>query len=102
MGHQAYAHKLLTGRRSASTPCAPTAASAAFPDRRRAPIDLSTSGHSSTSISAALGMAMARDRKGENHHVVAVIGDGSMTAGLAYEGLNNAGDLEQRPHRGLE
>ncbi len=93
VGHQAYAYKILTGRREAFHTLRTLGGISGFPKREESPYDHFGVGHSSTSISAALGMAIARDLAGENHSVVAVIGDGSMTAGLAYEGLNQAGDL---------
>jgi 1-deoxy-D-xylulose-5-phosphate synthase len=91
VGHQAYAYKLLTGRQQEFHTLRTFGGVSGFPRPAESPFDHFGVGHSSTSISAALGMAMARDLKGENHDVVAVIGDGSMTAGLAYEGLNQAG-----------
>ena len=93
VGHQAYAYKILTGRREAFSTLRTLGGISGFPKMSESPFDHFGVGHSSTSISAALGMAVARDRKGENSKVVAVIGDGSMTAGLAYEGLNQAGGL---------
>lgn len=94
VGHQSYAHKLLTGRRRDFHSLRQFQGISGFPKREESPYDVVTTGHSGTSISAALGLARARDLKGEKHKVVAVIGDGSMTAGLAYEGLNNAGGLK--------
>jgi 1-deoxy-D-xylulose-5-phosphate synthase len=91
VGHQAYAYKLLTGRLENFHTLRTLGGVSGFPRPAESPFDHFGVGHSSTSISAALGLAMARDSKGENHDVVAVIGDGSMTAGLAYEGLNQAG-----------
>lgn len=91
VGHQAYAYKILTGRQQEFHTLRTMGGLSGFPRPAESPYDHFGVGHSSTSISAALGMAVARDRKGENHNVVAVIGDGSMTAGLAYEGLNQAG-----------
>jgi len=91
VGHQAYAYKLLTGRLENFHTLRTLGGVSGFPRPCESPYDHFGVGHSSTSISAALGMAMARDRKGESHDVVAIIGDGSMTAGLAYEGLNQAG-----------
>ncbi|MEW5773049.1 MAG: 1-deoxy-D-xylulose-5-phosphate synthase [Thermodesulfobacteriota bacterium] len=93
VGHQAYAYKILTGRRGDFHTLRTLGGISGFPKMSESPFDHFGVGHSSTSISAALGMAVARDRKGEDHKVVAVIGDGSMTAGLAYEGLNQAGGL---------
>ena len=91
VGHQAYAYKILTGRQEQFHTLRTMGGVSGFPRPAESPFDHFGVGHSSTSISAALGMAMARDRKGEDHDVVAIIGDGSMTAGLAYEGLNQAG-----------
>ncbi|QAZ67412.1 1-deoxy-D-xylulose-5-phosphate synthase [Solidesulfovibrio carbinolicus] len=91
VGHQAYAYKILTGRQEEFHTLRTMGGVSGFPRPAESPFDHFGVGHSSTSISAALGLAMARDRKGENHDVIAVIGDGSMTAGLAYEGLNQAG-----------
>ncbi|OIQ50750.1 1-deoxy-D-xylulose-5-phosphate synthase [Pseudodesulfovibrio hydrargyri] len=93
VGHQAYAHKLLTGRADEFHTLRQKGGLSGFPRMAESHYDHFGVGHSSTSISAALGMAMARDLKGEDHEVVAVIGDGSLTAGLAFEGLNQAGDL---------
>ena len=91
VGHQAYAYKLLTGRLEQFHTLRTLGGISGFPRPCESPYDHFGVGHSSTSISAALGMAMARDRLGQKHNVLAVIGDGSMTAGLAYEGLNQAG-----------
>ncbi len=96
VGHQAYAHKLLTGRVNDFHTLRQKGGISGFPRLGENPYDHFGVGHSSTSISAALGMAMARDLKGEDHDVVAVIGDGSLTAGLAFEGLNQAGDLGRK------
>jgi 1-deoxy-D-xylulose-5-phosphate synthase len=95
VGHQAYAHKLLTGRRDRFSTLRKLGGVSGFPKRGESPHDAFDVGHSSTSISAALGFAAARDLKGEHNKVIAVIGDGSMTGGLAYEGLNNAGHLNK-------
>ncbi len=95
VGHQAYAHKILTGRRDAFSTLRRLGGVSGFPKRRESPHDAFDAGHSSTSISAALGFAVARDLKKEHDKVIAVIGDGSMTGGLAYEGLNNAGHLNR-------
>ncbi|MCD6451076.1 MAG: 1-deoxy-D-xylulose-5-phosphate synthase [Acidobacteria bacterium] len=93
VGHQTYTHKIITGRREKFPTLRQYGGISGFPRREESPYDHFNTGHSSTSISAALGMAAARDYKKENHYVVAVIGDGSMTAGLALEGLNQAGYL---------
>lgn len=96
VGHQAYAYKLLTGRRDRFHTLRQADGISGFPCMAESPYDHFGVGHSSTSVSAALGMAKARDLAGENHHVVSVIGDGSLTAGLAYEGLNQAGATARR------
>ncbi len=95
VGHQAYAHKLLTGRRERFHTLRQHGGISGFPKREESPYDQFDVGHASTSISAALGMIAARDIKGENHRVIAVIGDGSISAGLAFEGLNQAGHLKK-------
>lgn len=94
VGHQAYGHKILTGRRDEFYTNRKYKGLSGFPKRTESPYDTFGVGHSSTSISAALGMAVGRDLNGEDKQVVAVIGDGAMTAGLAFEGLNNAGALK--------
>jgi 1-deoxy-D-xylulose-5-phosphate synthase len=91
VGHQAYGHKILTGRRDKFSTNRKYKGISGFPKIKESEYDAFGTGHSSTSISAALGMAVAAHRKGEKRHVVAVIGDGAMTAGEAFEGLNNAG-----------
>jgi 1-deoxy-D-xylulose-5-phosphate synthase len=91
VGHQAYGHKILTGRRDKFPTNRMYKGISGFPKMSESEYDAFGTGHSSTSISAALGMAVASKSKGERRHVVAVIGDGAMTAGLAFEGLNNAG-----------
>jgi len=91
VGHQAYGHKILTGRRENFSTNRKYKGISGFPKMAESEYDAFGTGHSSTSISAALGMAVAASNKGENRHVVAVIGDGAMTAGQAFEGLNNAG-----------
>jgi 1-deoxy-D-xylulose-5-phosphate synthase len=91
VGHQAYAHKILTGRRKKFSTNRKYKGISGFPKMAESEYDAFGTGHSSTSISAALGMAVAASAKGETRHVVAVIGDGAMTAGQAFEGLNNAG-----------
>jgi 1-deoxy-D-xylulose-5-phosphate synthase len=91
VGHQAYGHKILTGRREKFSTNRTYGGISGFPKMSESEYDAFGTGHSSTSISAALGMAVASKQKGENRHVVAVIGDGAMTAGQAFEGLNNAG-----------
>lgn len=96
VGHQAYAHKLLTGRADEFHTLRQKDGISGFPRPEESPYDHFGVGHSSTSISAALGMAMARDLKGDDNDVIAVIGDGSLTAGIAFEGLNQAGDLGRK------
>ena len=96
VGHQAYIHKIVTGRRDMFHTLRQYGGLSGFPKRSESEHDTFGVGHSSTSISAALGMAVARDVKGEDYDVVAVIGDGSMTGGMAFEALNNAGDLRKR------
>ncbi len=94
VGHQTYAHKILTGRRERMHSLRQTDGLSGFPKREESPYDAFVAGHSSTSISAALGMAVAARLKGEERRVVAVIGDGAMTAGMAFEALNNAGAMD--------
>ena len=91
VGHQCYPHKILTGRREGMSRLRMRHGIAGFPKRSESPYDTFGVGHSSTSISAALGMALAAKHKGEDRKVVAIIGDGSMSAGQAFEALNNAG-----------
>lgn len=95
VGHQTYAHKLLTGRRERFRTLRTLNGISGFPKRAESPHDIFDVGHSSTSISAATGIAVARDLKGESNKVVAIIGDGSMTGGLAFEGMNHAGHLNK-------
>ncbi len=91
VGHQTYPHKILTGRRERMHTLRQLGGISGFPRRDESPYDTFGTAHSSTSISAALGMALAAKRKGEPRHAVAIIGDGAMTAGMAFEALNNAG-----------
>src|SRR6201995_225169 len=91
VGHQAYGHKILTGRREAFPSNRKYHGLSGFPKRSESEYDTFGVGHSSTSISAALGMAMAAKYKGEDRKSVAIIGDGAMTAGMAFEALNHAG-----------
>ncbi|HRH13596.1 MAG TPA: 1-deoxy-D-xylulose-5-phosphate synthase [Azonexus sp.] len=91
VGHQCYAHKILTGRRAGMSRLRMQGGVSGFPKRSESPYDTFGVGHSSTSISAALGMALAAKQKGEARKVVAIIGDGAMSAGMAFEALNNAG-----------
>ena len=95
VGHQTYAHKLITGRRENFHTLRQSGGICGFPRREESPYDAFGTGHSGTSISAALGMAQARCLRGEDFKVIAVIGDGSMTAGEAFEGLNQAGAMEK-------
>ncbi|MBO6196300.1 MAG: 1-deoxy-D-xylulose-5-phosphate synthase [Butyrivibrio sp.] len=94
VGHQSYTHKLLTGRKEGFDTLRQYGGMSGFPKRSESDADCFDTGHSSTSISAGLGMVKARDLKGEDYAVVSVIGDGSLTGGLAYEALNNASRLE--------
>jgi 1-deoxy-D-xylulose-5-phosphate synthase len=96
VGHQAYPHKILTGRRDRMRTLRQGGGLSGFTKRSESAYDSFGAGHSSTSISAALGMAVGRDLKGGSNHVVAVIGDGAMSAGMAYEALNNAGAMHTR------
>jgi 1-deoxy-D-xylulose-5-phosphate synthase len=91
VGHQTYPHKILTGRRSRMPTLRQLGGLSGFPQRAESEYDTFGTAHSSTSISAALGMAVAARQKGESRHAVAIIGDGAMTAGMAFEALNNAG-----------
>jgi len=94
VGHQTYPHKILTGRREAMANLRKPSGIAGFPRRCESPFDTFGTGHSSTSISAALGMAIAAKQAGLDRRSVAIIGDGAMTAGMAFEALNNAGDMD--------
>jgi 1-deoxy-D-xylulose-5-phosphate synthase len=98
VGHQCYPHKILTGRRDAIHTVKQKDGVAPFPKREESPYDVFGVGHSSTSISAALGMAIASARAGSERKVVAVIGDGAMTAGMAWEALGHAGGMEPDPN----
>src|SRR6201996_4451818 len=91
VGHQAYPHKILTGRRDRITSLRQGGGLSGFTRRAESEYDPFGAAHSSTSISAGLGMAVARDLAGGDNHVIAVIGDGAMSAGMAYEAMNNAG-----------
>ncbi len=94
VGHQTYGHKILTGRREGMKHLRMWGGLAGFPRREESEFDTFGTAHSSTSISAALGMAVASKLQGESRHCVAIIGDGAMTAGMAFEALNNAGDTD--------
>jgi 1-deoxy-D-xylulose-5-phosphate synthase len=96
VGHQAYPHKILTGRRDRIRTLRQGDGLSGFTFRAESDYDPFGAAHAATSISAALGMAVGRDLKGESHNVIAVIGDGSMSAGMAYEAMNNAGSMESR------
>jgi 1-deoxy-D-xylulose-5-phosphate synthase len=96
VGHQAYPHKILTGRRDRIRTLRQSNGLSGFTKRAESEYDPFGAAHSSTSISAGLGMAVARDLNGEGHNVIAVIGDGAMSAGMAYEAMNNAGGMDKR------
>ena len=95
VGHQSYTHKILSGRREMFTELRQYGGLSGFPKRKESPYDSFDTGHSSTSISAGLGMAQGRDLMGEDYSVVSVIGDGALTGGMAYEALNNAARLKK-------
>ena len=95
VGHQAYTHKILTGRKTGFDELRKYGGMSGFPKRKESECDSFDTGHSSTSISAAMGLVKARDLLGETHHVIAVIGDGALTGGMAYEALNNASHLKK-------
>src|SRR6186997_735553 len=96
VGHQAYPHKILTSRREKIRTLRQGGGLSGFTKRAESEYDCFGAAHSSTSISAGLGMAVARDLNGQSHNVVAVIGDGAMSAGMAYEAMNNAGAMNSR------
>ncbi|MBQ6857924.1 MAG: 1-deoxy-D-xylulose-5-phosphate synthase [Clostridia bacterium] len=96
VGHQIYAHKLLTGRQERFATLRSYQGMSGFPCRAESEHDLFDTGHSSTAISMALGLARARDLKGEDHHVVAIVGDGALTGGMCYEAMNDAGSGKSR------
>ncbi len=95
VGHQAYTHKILSGRREMFDELRQYGGISGFPKRKESPYDAFDTGHSSTSISAGLGMAQGRDILGQDHYVVSVIGDGALTGGMAYEALNNAARMNR-------
>lgn len=95
VGHQSYTHKILSGRKGEFDDLRQFGGMSGFPKRKESPCDAFDTGHSSTSISAGLGLAQARDVKGEDHFVVSVIGDGALTGGMAYEALNNAARMKK-------
>lgn len=94
VGHQSYVHKMLTGRLEKMHTLRQFGGLSGFPKREESTYDAFNTGHSSTSISAALGLALSRDIRGESHHVIAVIGDGSLTGGMAFEAMNHAGHMK--------
>ena len=94
VGHQSYTHKILSGRKDNFDGLRQYGGLSGFPKRKESPFDAFDTGHSSTSISAGLGMAQGRDLLGEDYSIVSVIGDGALTGGMAYEALNNAGRLK--------
>ena len=96
VGHQAYGHKILTGRRDRFPTLRQYGGICGFPVRDESPYDTFNVGHAGTAISAALGMAVARDLKGEDHHVIAGVGDAGLTSGLELEGINNLGTLQKK------
>ena len=95
VGHQSYTHKILSGRRDEFDSLRKMGGLSGFPKRNESPFDAFDTGHSSTSISAGLGMAQGRDIKGDDYTVVSVIGDGALTGGMAYEALNNASHIKK-------
>ena len=95
VGHQSYTHKILTGRQKGFLKLRKKGGTSGFPKPEESPFDAFIAGHSSTSISAAVGLAEAREKLGAKHKVIAIIGDGSLTSGLAFEGLNQAGHLKK-------
>ena len=95
VGHQSYTHKLLSGRKDGFDDLRQFGGMSGFPKRKESPYDAFDTGHSSTSISAGLGIAQAREILGENYAVISVIGDGALTGGMAYEALNNAAQMKK-------
>ena len=95
VGHQSYTHKILSGRKGEFDDLRQYGGMSGFPKRKESPCDAFDTGHSSTSISAGLGLAQARDVSGQDHFVVSVIGDGALTGGMAYEALNNAARMKK-------
>ena len=95
VGHQSYTHKILSGRREMFSDLRQYGGLSGFPKRKESPYDAFDTGHSSTSISAGLGMAQGRDLMGDDYAVVSVIGDGALTGGMAYEALNNAAHMKK-------
>ena len=95
VGHQCYTHKILTGRKEGFESLREYQGMSGFPKRKESVCDSFDTGHSSTSISAGVGMAVARDLLGKDYKVISIIGDGAMTGGMAYEAMNNAAKLEK-------
>lgn len=95
VGHQSYVHKILTGRRAEFTTLRSYGGLSGFPKPRESDSDAFVAGHASSSVSTALGMARARTLQKQDYHVIALMGDGAMTGGLAYEGLNDAGESNE-------
>ena len=95
VGHQAYTHKILSGRKDGFDDLRQFGGMSGFPKRKESPYDAFDTGHSSTSISAGLGIAQAREILGEDYSVISIIGDGALTGGMAYEALNNAAQLKK-------
>ena len=96
VGHQAYTHKILSGRKDGFDDLRQFGGMSGFPKRKESPYDAFDTGHSSTSISAGLGIAQAREILGEDYSVISIIGDGALTGGMAYEALNNAAQLKKK------
>lgn len=96
VGHQCYTHKIITGRKDRFQTLRQFGGILGFPAREESEYDEYNTGHASTSLSAALGMAVARDKKKEDHHVIAVVGDGSLTGGMSWEALNHLGHIRER------
>jgi 1-deoxy-D-xylulose-5-phosphate synthase len=96
VGHQSYVHKLITGRKALFSSLRQFGGISGFPDPEESDHDAFSTGHASTAISASLGMAIARDLNGEDYNIVAMVGDGGLTGGMAYEALNHAGNLQKR------
>jgi len=96
VGHQCYTHKIITGRKKQFLSLRQFEGLCGFPDQKESEYDVYNTGHASTALSAALGMAVAQNKKNEDHHVVAVVGDGSLTGGVAWEALNQIGHMRQR------
>jgi 1-deoxy-D-xylulose-5-phosphate synthase len=96
VGHQCYTHKILTGRKGRFSTLRQYDGLLGFPDRRESEHDVYNTGHASTALSAALGFAVARDKRGEHHEVIAVVGDGGLTGGVAWEALNQIGHLREK------